>query len=321
MRKKLTATAPHTGEPSRRTVWRNTTECTHRWAANTNYDGRCGNVFFRAGVIYSYGEHFPMARWVKLKDGRVVVLSTTRGYSSSTSSHKSDVRRAIPKGVTVFYVLAVTADERREHLDNLNKIADEALEAWKKAGRARTNKSWLLGQCRSLIADGNTYAEAVGLKERLPDPEGLEAQKAEADVKEAAAEKRRRAARRKQAVIDLAEWDQKLAAWHDGGEWPGNRPMDPDEYTNDRSRLAYLRIKGKALETSMRAAVPLKVALPILAMVRAGRHYNAHESDAPKIILEGFELRAIDPELRTVTIGCHTVAFDEIERLAKKHNL
>lgn len=311
MEKRTTETAPVPPEPGgrRKSVFKDAWDCIHRWASRSVPDGKSANTFFRGNVVYSYGTHFPMARWVRLKNGSDVVFLTTRGYSSTTSGHLSATQQAIPKDVTVFKVFDVTANTRREHLDNLNKIAEDA-------GRARTNKGWLLGQCRSLIAGGNAYAEAVGLKERLPEPEGLEAQKVVADQKELAAIKKREAARRKQAVIDLAEWDQKLAAWHNGGEWPGARPrvgMEP--------HYAYLRIKGKALETSMRACVPLKVALPILEMVRSRRGYNIHESDAQKVILDGYKLRSIDPELRTVTIGCHIVTFDEIERLAKKHNL
>lgn len=55
--------------------------------------GKGSNLFFEDGVIYSYGRHFPMARFV----GDTIVMHKEK-YSQSTSKHQSYLRRAIEYG-------------------------------------------------------------------------------------------------------------------------------------------------------------------------------------------------------------------------------
>ena len=68
-------------------------EAAHIWASQSQYEGRAGNIFFEDGVIYSYGRHFPVARFAPELGN--IVLFTSRGYSSSTGKHKSLIRGAI----------------------------------------------------------------------------------------------------------------------------------------------------------------------------------------------------------------------------------
>ena len=55
--------------------------------------GKGSNLFFENGIIYSYGTHFPMARFV----GDTIVMHKEK-YSQSTSKHQSYLRRAIEYG-------------------------------------------------------------------------------------------------------------------------------------------------------------------------------------------------------------------------------
>ena len=64
-----------------RRVLKNHDEVCHVWAQQTQSEGRAGNIFFRDKSIYSYGEHFEMARFVDEE----TVFITTRGYSVSTA--------------------------------------------------------------------------------------------------------------------------------------------------------------------------------------------------------------------------------------------
>ena len=312
--------APEVPTGRYRTTWGNARECAHRWAANQTPDGKAGNVYFSNGIIYSYGSHFPMARWVSLVKGggSPVVFLTTRKYSVTTSSHVSDVRSAIPDNVTVFHVPNVTADTHEDHLANLANYRAEAMDALERSKRAVKYKEQLRREALGYIRAGNEYAAWVGLKERLGSPTGENLEEWAADVTAAAArEEKRLAAQRARAekarkaalAKEIAEWEQKMAAWVDGGDWPGNHPYPHPEPP------VRLRIKGSALETSMRAAVPLRAVLPILGAVRAG------ETLPEGFDVDGFALRGIDFAGQTVTVGCHKVTFAEIERLAQKHAL
>ena len=61
-----------------------------------------GKLFTAGEAIFSYGAHFPIARFtVDNKTGEKVVRFTTRKFSPTTSKHCSFVRGAIPSGVKV----------------------------------------------------------------------------------------------------------------------------------------------------------------------------------------------------------------------------
>jgi hypothetical protein len=72
--------------------------CAHVWAQQSQEDGRSanGNLFFRGATIYSYGEHFPIARFTDAHVGAErVVLFNSGTYSTTTSQHQSTVRSAL----------------------------------------------------------------------------------------------------------------------------------------------------------------------------------------------------------------------------------
>jgi hypothetical protein len=83
-----------------------TGEIPHLWAHRTQEEARNrqSNLYFTGDTIYSYGSHFPIARYVTNDAGERAVLLTTATYSVTTSSHCSAVRFAIPSGIPIFHV-------------------------------------------------------------------------------------------------------------------------------------------------------------------------------------------------------------------------
>lgn len=78
-----------------RTVLKDAREVGHVWAAQSQNEGRAGNIFFRNATIYSYGHHFPMARIYTVTDtGERVALINPNRYSVSTAKHQSYTRSA-----------------------------------------------------------------------------------------------------------------------------------------------------------------------------------------------------------------------------------
>jgi hypothetical protein len=47
----------------------------------------CSAIYYRDGVIYSYGSHYPLLWPVKSKSGRVLLCVNATGYSMTTSKH------------------------------------------------------------------------------------------------------------------------------------------------------------------------------------------------------------------------------------------
>ncbi len=72
----------------------------HVWAqqddATRNGKASDGRIYFEGATIYSYGSHFPMARFTDATlNGQRVVLMTSKKYSVSTGSHMSYVSGAL----------------------------------------------------------------------------------------------------------------------------------------------------------------------------------------------------------------------------------
>lgn len=81
----------------------NAREIIHIWANQSKPAGKCGNVFFEGGTIYSYGYHFPMAHLARLDDGTRVALVNPDRASVTTSKQQGYVRQAI-HGREVFHI-------------------------------------------------------------------------------------------------------------------------------------------------------------------------------------------------------------------------
>jgi hypothetical protein len=148
-----------------------TSEIPHLWFHQTQSDARSqGDVFFNGDTIYSYGEHFPIARHVTNKRGCKAVLFTTTHYSVTTSGHCSAVHQAIPSGTLVFNVPNLAGDlwsgRRIDHDANLNYFVTETAQHITKASRARS--TWgitsNLEQARNLVNSARAYGTFFGVK-------------------------------------------------------------------------------------------------------------------------------------------------------------
>lgn len=77
-----------------KTVFKNHSELAHEFATNgndLNRRGKSSSIFFERGVIYSYGYHFAIAKY--LNDN--TLLFTTSSYSNSTAKHINHTRQAL----------------------------------------------------------------------------------------------------------------------------------------------------------------------------------------------------------------------------------
>jgi hypothetical protein len=75
------------------------TECwdiAHEWANRQDGSGigAGGNMLYGGGCVYSYGDHFIIAKHVKNEAGERAVLFTERTYSQTTAKHIAIVRNA-----------------------------------------------------------------------------------------------------------------------------------------------------------------------------------------------------------------------------------
>lgn len=295
-------------------------ELVHVWARQGQDHGRNsnGSMFFNNGVIYSYGDHFPMAKHIDLNR----VLTTTQTYSVTTAGHLSRMHRAInhKEAIAVDNVLARTT---AEHKANLAGMLRDIRDLANQHKRSRKYKDSIEGQIRSRIRDMNLYREwfkcgnitkAIRVvcdwgklpSETRNSEDGtrglfqlLGEQFKAADEADKKAEARRKAAEKKAKAERIAQLQEAYAEWKDGANHPAYKfrelpvavridPTDPE-----------------IVQTSQGAAVGLKEAIVLYKAVKAGK-------DIPETINGYGPIRANSTTLR---VGCHSIPVAELDRL------
>lgn len=290
-------------------VFSSHSECAHIWASQSQEQGRANSVFFEGQLIYSYGYHFPVARFAPEYGN--VVLFTSRGYSSSTGKHKTLIRSAIPSGFNVVYC------------DDPSKGADHNLYKWMcEANRLRRDfaaKTHKISRGNLAVEIFKTCESAeiycIALKIAIPEwcNESNEEMSARDYVYEMAkAREAKKAAARaeyeKQAALESIE---RLALWAIGENvYTGGFQYHPTA----------LRIKGESIQTSRGANIPVDDAIKLWPLlVRAKNSGKTIEAGLHSIHLGAYRFNSFDGH--TLIVGCHQIAWSELEKMAIELNL
>lgn len=292
-----------------KTVFNSHNEVAHIWATQSQAQGRASRVFFEGQVIYSYGYHFPVARFAP--EYGDIVLFTSRGYSSSTGKHKSLIRAAIPSNYQVIYC----DDPTRGELHNLDKWR-AAVEWMRRDFAAKTHK----------ISRGNLAVEIFKICEsaivycmalKIAAPEWTNETNEEMtardyvyelakarEIKKAAA----RAEYEKKAALEAAD---RMALWAIG----------ENVYNGGFQYLpTALRIKGDCIQTSRGASIPVNDALKLWPLlVRAKNSGKTLEAGLHSINLGPYRFNSFNG--KTLIVGCHQIEWDQLEKMANQLNL
>jgi hypothetical protein len=281
-------------------VFSNHDEVAHIWAQQSQEEGRAARIFFEGPTIYSYGRHFPVARFV---DNRTV-LFTTRDYSVSTGKHKSIISRAIPGFVEIFYVHDVDKEDHSSNvghwIDNLfyqSEILRKGIKA-KREERMAGIESGLkrlrtfMGRFEAKVPKESRlrweFLSSAGYTSKEEYKKFLDRQ---AEIYAKIEEERKEAERRADA-----ERLEKILEWKSGSD------IQPPHTAE-----IHLRAKDDEIQTSWGARIPLKVAKKFWGLLKAEKnvgdfnfgHYQAHTFDG-----------------KVLHVGCHKIALTEMERLA-----
>jgi hypothetical protein len=291
-----------------RTVFSSNNEAAHIWASRSQASGRAGNVFFENDIIYSYGRHFPVA---KFGDDGVTVLFTNRGYSNSTGKHKSLIRGAIPCDYRVIYC----DDPTRSHQHNLDVWARtvERLRADFAAKKLRISRGNIAVEIFKTCESAIEYCLAM----QIAAPEWCNESNDEMtardyvyelaktrDIKKEAA----RIEREKLAAIDAGD---RLAMWQAGQ----NPPQNGFQYC-----ATVLRLNADQIQTSRGAQIPVADALKLWPLlVRVKTSGKTLEAGLHNINLGAYRFNSFDGA--TLIVGCHSIAWDQLEKMADQLNL
>lgn len=282
-------------------VFSSNSELAHVWANQLQSEGRASSMFFYGPVIYSYGHHYEIARFLETDGGQKVCFVNANGYSNSTAKHTAHVWAAIPDGIPTFKVPFATGStysyNRVHHIDIQSLPGIIAA---------------MLVECKNLCHDQinarasfYSFGQAAGRYETIVEicqlfnldiparPENYEAARIKAEHLRNTQGERQRA----KELKELEKSKELLAKWlqHEYNGQLYNVPV-------------HLRISrdGKLIETTKGAKVDLQAGLRLLAKLRNG-------SDVKGEKIDGFTL--IENTLDHVKIGCHTISWPVINQL------
>lgn len=283
----------------------NNKQIAHLWANKSRESASGSHFFFRGDTIFSYGDHFPIARHYK-----GVVLFTDKKYSISTTRHCSYVRQAC-NHLTSFTVTDVMSNPSGRDVRNYAaKVESSATYL----ARKREMAEWDLTSHQDLVNEANSFCERFGFKTRfsMPNEKTLATLKERARI---AAAKKAKATAARNARIER-ENAETVAKW-----LAGERVSIPYNYgkVHLRVKLAH-RDDGQdidvadQMETSRGATVPLADAEKAFRFVMLKRA-TGWRRNGEQFPIGEFHLDAVNEQ--GVIAGCHRVAWDEIERFAK----
>lgn len=306
-----------------------TNEIPHLWAHQTQYDARNGrgNLYFDGPTIYSYRDSFPIATIVTVGRKKVVLL-TTDTYSVTTGGHISAVRQSIPKGIRVFNVPRVLANDIEGHKDNLAHYILEHGGMLDKALKSAHlgNLQWRLRSAIILRDEGRRYAHLfkvkvsdVGKFRVYPPNKVLDTLRVKAEAREKASEARMAAKReheqaawKRRVELERLALPEKIEKWRQGepvhfgyGSVGSGIPSIMLRLSKDKTEV----------ETSLGARFPVdhaRLALRIITKVMESR--QEYVKNGHTIHLGHYSLDRIEVD-GTVHAGCHVVKWDEIKRL------
>jgi hypothetical protein len=282
----------------------------HLWANQSKDRASGGHVFFEGPRIYSYGHHFCMGRI--LPSGAVVLA--TRGYSNSTSKHKSYANRAVSHLTRVY-----CHDPDMSAADNRALVVREVANLLSAAGAPRTRESTNVkrrAEALHLAEQFNAYlAELPKGEQRGVKPidvsklQGVVEELRKQLEKERQQHMERRRRQAEEAKEDLEKWRRgeatRLGLYH----LPVALRLSKD---------------GKQVETSHGAEVPVSRAKRLWNYIRDvkanGIPANASKPYGAGINLGHFTLNEIRED-GSIRAGCHNIAYPEIENIAKQLGL
>jgi hypothetical protein len=310
------------------------------------------NFYFSDDTIYSYGSHFPIARFVR-NGKKQAIQFTTRGYSPTTSGHISTVRGAIQgNDIPVFHIYHATDTGGGNNLVDYVKRIDAAIEKQSKS-RSTRNIAEYRATAVSLIEECRAYCRFWKIKTpAFPKVPKLPADFVARQKRERELQARRDEANRLEREVQRAQWlkdkaeaiakynaqasgwlankDTKIAEWLAGGELNiPSRPyhysegyllpgQTPDDILPAIELPTLLRIVGDEVETSRHASFPLSHAKRGLALVESciarGENWeaNGHTCKLGLYSISRIEITPNENGGAVIYAGCHVVPYSSV---------
>jgi len=269
----------------------------HMWANQLQSSCKTpnGSLYFRDNIIFSYGEHFPIAYMTEI-EGEKVVYFTTRKFSNTTAKHMHKVRSAIPANYKILYMRYVYFPD---HIANIADYEGNIRQYIAKSKNARTTKSWHLNSAKSEVETLKEYANhfKIALSDELQSLIDLPEIADIESVLLADLEKQKEKAKK------LTE--EKVIKF---------KKFEIDTISSAYDNLTFLRFNPTTenIETSQYIKVPLQTAkafyYKIKEILKDGNFENG------KKFMHQYNILAITKN--HIQVGCHKIKMLDIEEIA-----
>lgn len=300
-----------------KTVFSNS-EITHVFCNRIQNEGRTStnSMFFNNNVLYSYGYHFELAKFIEF-NGFTYLFVNTASYSNTTSKHQSNLRSSINEALIkdVFYFdfkqygggwgrSIYEFKLNQECLtDTIQALLLKSETAFKKQLRAREtsylanegNRNLLL--VRDLLATfGDILHNLNSLADKLTSLYPLQNEALlKANLIDKTRDKREKEKREKLAGKEK----ENLEKWFTGDY---NYPL--------YNLPIYLRLQNDTVQTSHGANVPLEHARHIISLLDKGLDIIGKK-------IGYYTINEVT--LDYIKIGCHKMYFNDVNSFIDKH--
>ncbi|MFA7254341.1 MAG: hypothetical protein WC107_07400 [Patescibacteria group bacterium] len=302
----------------------------HIWARNEDpeYHKKQGNMSFEGLVAYSWSTVVAVKYPDKKRDhGTCVMVDDGIRNSGYTMRHKSHYRCALPHDLWTFVHVDVPAGGYYgcSHANELKSIAG-IRECYKymltllakKAKKVKEAKAYSSRACAWVkfamyLRKTNEVAVFLKLKQRTAATYKLNAAAEEANSGRWNASVAARPAARRRSWEDrhprIEETPENIELWR-------NRELS---YSFLGWQHTYVRFSkdGTNVETSRGAVVPVDAARALFAVCQLVRDGRRDAASVPRVSVGNYTLHSVQPN-GDCTVGCHFLAYDEMEQLYKK---
>lgn len=252
-----------------KTVFSGASKLAHVWAAQSQPRGRAGNVYFDGETIYSYGPHYPIARFV---EPDLVFWNDTSSTPTTNSRHRPKVWQALHGHAARVIPVGWPTMNPREAVAYL---ATKYTEEIGKAGRARAyTRMYLETADRAyvhvlyLVKRYDLEVPTLPTVDRFALNDKARNQDAQREVRYLAQQQRRdaecarwEAQRIEHEAQQRAEYADKFTRW-----CAGENVQLPYSY-GDQPTALRLSPDGQSVQTSRGAEVPLVAAQVLWQMI------------------------------------------------------
>lgn len=277
----------------------------HKWA-NKHQDrarNSGGNFYFTLNTIYSYGDHFPIAKHVQNKKGENAVLFTNRKYSNTTAKHLCWTRQACSHLNVIYCERVPAGNDPIDHNKNFGAWVYDIHQIAANLPRAKKPEIYISG-INGLLDQVKKYCEFFGIKPKaeynkvftMP-VQGFK-EMAEKAVKKAAKLKAEREKNEKKRIEQELEEFRAFESKH----------------VNTSDNTAYLRYntKTKRIETSKGVEIPREIGRRFYMWMIDVVTTGGCNGNCEQTILT-YKVKAVSKT--ELQVGCHTISMVEIGRI------